>query len=146
MNLSPALRESKEFADSFRSPTKPSLRVHPGEKQCVRCGSKTNLTKHHYNGNSKGPWDWMCRTPCHDLEHEMLPRKMQNHEEVERKKAERRVCRAQKRIERDMKFVQSTPKWVHIADQWTPDEKREMFRYLEDWLLKERNREFIAYA
>jgi hypothetical protein len=122
------------------SPSPHSLRVHSGEKQCVKCGSKTNLTKHHYDNTGKGPWDWMCRTPCHDVEHEMLPRNMQNPEEHERKKAERRARRAQRRVQRDMQILHEThtTNWMHIADQWTLEEKRVMLRYLEECLLRER--------
>ena len=154
MNLSPSQREAQDFVESFRRPSQPSMRVHSGEKKCFKCGSKDkqNLTKHHYSDNGKGPWDWMCRTPCHDLEHEMLPkeiRKMQNPEEYQRKRAERIARRAQLRIKRDLKFVQNFPvriiqpnSWLHIADQWTPDERRSMLRYLEELLLKEKNKEF----
>ena len=112
---------------------------------CYDCTTTENLTKHHINGNGSGPSVWLCRQ-CHDKRHNMIPKTSLPIEEYERRKAERLNRRAQRRIERDVKLVVSVNSvnrpWVHIADQWTIEEKREMYRYLEDFLLKERNKKF----
>ena len=119
--------EARDFARSFG--THEPLRVHLGEKQCVKCGSKSNLTKHHYNGQGKGPWDWMCRKPsgksCHDEEHDFVPRGS------EERRQKRLMRRAQTRIKRDILLLQECHvEWVRVADDWSPVQKEQMLRYL----------------
>lgn len=141
----PSLRESKAFASSFgfRVP----LRVHPGEKRCVKCGKTENLSKHHYNGSSKGPWDWMCRTPCHDAEHDQTPKKLRTEEERQRLLKRRRELRAAKRAaeptpkaitpkQPKLKRYDGRSTWMHIADQWTQQERKEMLQYLDGFNMK----------
>jgi hypothetical protein len=107
---------------------------------CYDCGSTENLTKHHIEGNGKGPSVWLCR-PCHDRRHDMIP----NKERTPEQKAERAYNRAQKRISRDVNIMQKIGRpWIHIADRWTLEEKREMYRYLEDFLLRERDKELVG--
>jgi hypothetical protein len=131
----PSLRESKAFAASFGFHT--ALRVHPGTKRCVKCGKTENLTKHHYNGSSKGPWDWMCRTPCHDAEHDMTPKELRTEEERQRLLKRRRELRAIKRATEPARIEpEPTPTWTHIADQWTQQERKEMLEYLDGFNMK----------
>lgn len=51
-------------------------RVAKGTRKCVMCGrgprKTAKLSKHHYCGRGKGPWDWFCRKPCHNLADEMM--------------------------------------------------------------------------
>jgi ribosomal protein L37E len=42
--------------------------------QCEKCGRvASDLTKHSLNGHHQPPFVWMCRSPCHDNVHGIVP-------------------------------------------------------------------------
>jgi cytochrome c553 len=96
------------------------------KKECVLCGSTEKLTRHHLYGpgmREGGPIALLCRS-CHDKEHNQTPKKTPEQQE------ERLLKRQTRFANMRIKTIQHNSRWVHIADQWTDEEKKEMLEYL----------------
>lgn len=95
-------------------------------KACTECGTTENLTRHHVNGKHNGEPNstvLLCR-PCHDRLHEIECKRSAE------KQRERLLKRSMRFTERSLKLIRQDKRWVHIADQWTEAEKKEMSDYL----------------
>lgn len=118
--LTPTQLEVKEFAKSFGTPT---LNEPKKRGVCPDCGLVRTLTKHHLNGNHKGPKVFICRS-CHDEREGIMPRRSPE------KQAERLLKRSLRFVESSLKLIRHDKRWVHIADKWTDEEKKQMMEYL----------------
>jgi len=96
-------------------------------KACAECGATENLTKHHLNGKHNGEPNntvFLCRS-CHDKQHGTECKRPPE------KQRERLLRRSTKFAERSLKLIRQDKRWVHIADQWTETERKEMLDYLK---------------
>jgi len=76
-------------------------------KECERCGSKENITKHHLHRPNDGTILFLCQS-CHDKEHEIIRGENSSSLEKRIQVLERRVRRAKRRIKRDIKIISET--------------------------------------
>lgn len=69
-------------------------------KECARCHTTENITKHHLHNPNDGTILYLCQS-CHDKEHGTM-----RHEDANSWK--RRIRRAKRRIKRDTKIIQES--------------------------------------
>jgi len=118
--------EAKEFKKSFGIPL---IRESKKRGICLDCGLLKPLTEHHLKENDKfddgvqGSKILICRK-CHDKREGIVPRRSPE------KQAERLLKRSLCFTKCSLKLIQHGKRWVHIADQWTEAEKKEMLEYL----------------
>jgi len=78
-------------------------------KECERCHTTENITKHHLHRPNDGTILFLCQS-CHDKEHEIIRKENSESAELRISVFERRIRRAKRRIKRDTKIIQETEK------------------------------------
>jgi len=76
-------------------------------KECERCHTTENITKHHLHRPNDGTILYLCQS-CHDIEHGIIRKENAESLETRIQLFKRRLRRVKRRIKRDTKIIAET--------------------------------------
>ena len=94
------------------------------EQKCVKCDSTYKLTKHHPEGNGKGPKVWMCRV-CHNDEHGIKTILNINKLKNKLKRAKRRKKSVEKTIRETQNEIKHYMPFANVICSRTNQEEKQ---------------------